>query len=652
MLHTVTALRHKRHLVLTYNSRLKDETRIRVRGLEEAGLIDVGFVEVHSYHAFCRKYYDNACSTDARILQVLEDDEVAEVTPLKPLLFDVIILDEVQDMTPTYYKLVHMAIRHAPKNIQIMLLGDVHQSIYGFAGSDPNYLTLANDRFADVGAGNGWVQKTISTSYRVPPSVANFVNILVKKPDFMRASKPTGLAINYIVCNTFDNNKKQPVIGELKRYLAEGYAPGDIFILAASIRKPFGASGTPITNLENRIVNDLKLSCYVPVSDDAEVDEREASGKIVFGSFHQTKGLEAKVVLVFGFDSSYFEYYARDADPFTCPNTLYVGVTRAKECLTLFHNNNKDFLPFLTRDEVVGSTSGLQIFDHFKGCGSFKGTGVDEGDDSRPKSVTNLLRGLSSITIRKALGRLKIVRECPEGPPVELQSVVKVADGLYEGVSILNGIAIPLAFEQMHRRRLTILDELREGDGAGALGKLAPWHRERINGLTIPLSIADLLYLANVYNAVSTGYISKLERIRFYDWLIEAELSRVMQIFEKNIKGCVKCEVPVESKGGRVSGRYDILDEDGVIWEIKCTKGALKDEHILQLAIYQEMGTGTGTGTGYKLLNALSGETVTVSLIDDNGPSVLDVCLARDTYESATVPSTADGADSTRIVNV
>ena len=48
---------------------------------------------------------------------------------------------------------------------------------------------------------------------------------------------------------------------------------------------------------------------YVPVSDDEVLDQDVMRGKLVFSTFHQTKGLQRKAVLVFNFDESYYKYY-------------------------------------------------------------------------------------------------------------------------------------------------------------------------------------------------------------------------------------------------------------------------------------------------------------------------------------------------------
>ena len=55
----------------------------------------------------------------------------------------------------------------------------------------------------------------------------------------------------------------------------------------------------------------------------------------MISSFHQSKGLERKIVVVFNFDQSYFKYYAKHENTDVVPNTLYVACTRAKDILIL-----------------------------------------------------------------------------------------------------------------------------------------------------------------------------------------------------------------------------------------------------------------------------------------------------------------------------
>lgn len=78
-------------LLLTYNKRLKFETR------QKTELLKITNLEVHSYHSFCWKYYDRSCCTDSYIISLLKNNKNPLL--LKKFDYDIIILDEAQDMT-------------------------------------------------------------------------------------------------------------------------------------------------------------------------------------------------------------------------------------------------------------------------------------------------------------------------------------------------------------------------------------------------------------------------------------------------------------------------------------------------------------------------------------------------------------------------
>src|SRR5690606_41871068 len=72
-----------RFLLLTYNRRLKDETREKVKEHKLNNL------EVHSYHSFCVKYYNRKCYDD----NVLETVVTQDVEPLRHFEYNCIIID-------------------------------------------------------------------------------------------------------------------------------------------------------------------------------------------------------------------------------------------------------------------------------------------------------------------------------------------------------------------------------------------------------------------------------------------------------------------------------------------------------------------------------------------------------------------------------
>jgi len=116
----------KKMLLLTYNSRLKSETRVRV---EICGLSNL---EVHSYHAMGVKYYSENCFRDEGLRCALQ------TPPRKPLpAYDIIIIDEAQDMTSLLYQFTRKVLSNLTVHPQLVVVGDENQSIYVFKLADP-----------------------------------------------------------------------------------------------------------------------------------------------------------------------------------------------------------------------------------------------------------------------------------------------------------------------------------------------------------------------------------------------------------------------------------------------------------------------------------------------------------------------------------
>ena len=81
----------KRIVLVTYNRRLKEETRERVDAQ------DITNLEVHSYHSMGLKYYKDPCFTDLDLSTILRE----KLRPRKALLADIFIFDEaINNRTP------------------------------------------------------------------------------------------------------------------------------------------------------------------------------------------------------------------------------------------------------------------------------------------------------------------------------------------------------------------------------------------------------------------------------------------------------------------------------------------------------------------------------------------------------------------------
>lgn len=81
-------------------------------------------MEVHSYHSFAVRYWSHQAFTDQGLLNYFKSNNQSSSSIPH---YDLIIVDEAQDMTPLYYRIVQTLLP-----TQLMVMGDCHQSIYAF----------------------------------------------------------------------------------------------------------------------------------------------------------------------------------------------------------------------------------------------------------------------------------------------------------------------------------------------------------------------------------------------------------------------------------------------------------------------------------------------------------------------------------------
>lgn len=129
----------------------------------------------------------------------------------------------------------------------------------------------------------------------------------------------------------------------------------------------------------------------------------------------------------------------------------------------------------------------------------------------------------------------------------------------------------------------------------------------------------DLVYVANLYDSLTSGFIGRREQIKSYAWVDEDKMTvladriaqRVRSSSSGNKRGSkMQFEVPVERNvaGCVLSGRLDVVVE-GVIWELKCTR-SLDSEHVLQTLCYQWLAAPTIRNHDTKLYNVCTDKTI------------------------------------------
>jgi hypothetical protein len=603
-------------LLLTYNSKLKMETRIK------AALLGLTNIEVHTYHSFCLKYYDSSCHTDTTIYKILKN----RAKPVKPYSFDFLIPDEAQDISGLYFELICKIAKDniAGVDAGLCIFGDKNQSIFQFNNADQRFIENADALFRFNT--REWTTCNLPTSFRLTPEMAHFVNrcmlgeerILALDKKERHGEQGKKEKPRYIICNCFD---VQQTFNEVRYYLDEcGYAPEDIFILAPSVVQK-GLMISPVVRLENEIKRQMPhVLVYVPLNDNEKMDEDVLNGKLIISTFHQTKGLERKVVIVFNFDASYYEYYNKNASITRCPNELYVATTRAIERLSLFHHESNAYLPFL-------NVSQLETYCHVEGqIKEKKGKGKKEKKEAKKETkaggskrkrkkeeveekeefaeqkkeikyismgVTDMFKFLPQKDIDDCFEQLHIEQDM-NFVVEKIHIPLKIQIGnTAEGVGEITGIAIPSMLEYRLKKKIQIYEELLTVNFEAIFKHVVkPMNLNRINLETI--TPGELLYLSNCWHAHKNKYVFKMYQITAYDWLTEEHLELCMQRCARlGISEKAHFELgmihAIQSHGKSLHAYVDCVDDvNKVVYEFKCVQ-KLQKEHYLQLAMYMYM---------------------------------------------------------------
>lgn len=579
---TITSLAHqtpqKRILQLTYNAALKDEVRIKTKDLPN--------IEVHSYHSFCVQYYDRTGYQDKAIDRIIKTDQ----KPLRSIEFDIISTDETQDQTSVYFQFVKKIIRdNKIKQITQLLLGDSRQSIYKFKGADSRFLSHCNQIWDAE-----FIELELRTSYRLTKPIASFINNIMIGTKRIHVVKD-GPPVTYMIDDVFNPHH---VFTMIETFLKEGFTYNDIFILAPSVR----SDKAPIIHLENKL-REAGHPCYVPIDDDGKVDDKVLHGKIVFSTFHTSKGRERKIVFVYSFDAKWYEFFSSTYDKEhldVCPNELYVAASRASVKLIVIHSHTCKPLPFIT---MPLSTLSKQSYINYliKRIPEYKGSDTNS-KKTRDVSVTDLVRFISDDIrpILQSMIDILFTTVSPAYTTIKIPSTVVMESGLVEFVADLNGSTIPLIWQykgeyDTERIISSIQSNLQiHASIRKELGKLPS---------TI-ITPADYLLLANILAANDSKYIHRIYQITSYEWLSDDTVDECIAVLSKFLNDgpydfemelthihtgeSVYAEYDVPEFGKYyINGRLDAINLTS-IWELKCVD-SLQIEHLLQLCLYSWM---------------------------------------------------------------
>ena len=497
-----------KHVIqITYNSDLKSEVRKKV--VDEY----IENLEIHTYHSLSCAYYNKKSYTDVEIKQILK---ISKKPYTKPKA-DILVVDEAQDMTFTYFEFVRKFINDLDnKRLTLLIIGDKKQCIYQFKEADPRYLTCADKIY-----GKEMVEKKMQRSFRVTNQIAWFVNNVMFDSPYITANKE-GPKIKYIcygICNEKEQYDIPKLLAKTMKSMIDNkeIEASDIFVLGPTL-KPKQWGPNPIQLLENEFVK-KNIACYVSLSEDRKLDKRVIANKAVFTSIHQSKGRERKVVILYGFDNSFFKMF-RNKPKNECCSELYVAVTRSLKYLYLVHDEKEQHLDFLNfpkmieNPEYVEYIGNLAVIEN-KAKGNYDNT-------PPPKcAVTELVKFLKDDALDFCTQVANDIFEEVETKrnEVEIESTLKNIfqnKRNYEDVSNLNGLAIPMMYEYEHKKKTAVQQKIQ----STTLKTKDFFMRKHLGRLIYPCpDISDYLYSCNYYTSILSGFHSNLKQITSYKWL-------------------------------------------------------------------------------------------------------------------------------------
>ncbi|KAI3576943.1 P-loop containing nucleoside triphosphate hydrolase protein [Fusarium oxysporum f. sp. albedinis] len=543
---------------ILFSKRLQSETSHRLNKYHNS--------DVYTFHGM------------AALIKLLENiDKCSKLPRWTSTPFDIIVLDEFQDCNPETFWLVECFVRannlrKGGQPARIVVLGDERQSIYCFRGADPRYLTLAPEVLGPISP-YPFAEVQLGNSFRLSSSTVQFINRVFLGGEQYISSSKRGPKPIVLRCNIWDSLALARAISPL----VKRYKPENCVIIAPSVR-----TRGPLQELTNALTQVYDLPIHVPPDEETPLNDKVINGKLCISTIHQFKGRERKLVILLGIDASYFEFFGRDLPDDSCPNEVFVALTRSLQQLVLVHNDESKMMPCVSLDSLYDTAKILGLMLP-KSCGAREITRYVQGD------------ALDKI-VERHLHVDRIAPPLPRHEHINIRNVIPsdLKRGFYESVSDINGLVIAAALELATAGTLRPLGRPSKGEVDETLSKCP----EKL--------VAWLCRKACEYEASLSGYLPRVIQMKDhkYDWIKPEDLSLARRRIDSELVGSArKLDFEVEmqqqfyidGQETQLCGRADIVNnsatesnddmDNRTIWEIKFVL-SLSNEHVIHACVY------------------------------------------------------------------
>ncbi len=253
--------------------------------------------------------------------------------------FDNVLIDEYQDVNAMQIQLIDLLVAKNPA-VNLFAVGDPRQSIFGWRGSDINYILGFNKKYPDAEVVN------LVRNYRSNKRIVDFMNHAIKEMNVQDLeAHNTGEAEIKLLDFDVEEMEHISVLNRINALLKSGVSGDEIFVLARTNRQL------------NELSNKLKVAqiSHVLKTDELKKPVMANVGDVTLATIHAIKGLEAKIVFVIGCNELNFPCKASDHPVIEIVKTgmqeydkeeeekrlFYVAISRAKEKLFLSYSGKK-----------------------------------------------------------------------------------------------------------------------------------------------------------------------------------------------------------------------------------------------------------------------------------------------------------------------
>ena len=597
----------KNIIILVYSRRLAQESAPRFKQFTN--------VKTYTIHGSTCNFLKSPAHTDAGLIKITQTRK----HPIKNINFDILIIDESQDMIKEYYEYIIHFINMNNKQIQLIILGDQYQNIYQYKGGDARFLLLASRLYNQQ-----FVIYPLRVSYRVTPNIARFVNqvMLNEHRIDVPTNKPIGAPIHIWNGDGWVGN-----LTKMYKYI-ESLNPNDVFILAPSTKssdnKDMNKTLCNNDNHTNLIANSLcKYNIPVYKLNNDKYNEKAARGKVVLMTMHAAKGLERPYVFIIGFDKSFF-MSPNTMNMNYCPNIHYVAATRSLKELHLISHCHNAILPYLN----------IHSLNNMIKDGSIVVNGnILNFSLSKPNRVIN--NKLKTISVTEFVNNIKpnfalrlqdIIDNIFDSTIISLPTSVCVdIESCCKQISI-NGIEYHEPVADLTADAINAIFSPKTFEIYKQLSKQIPL-KDKVLIDEVDDVYVQAIKFANMARAITDNLLYRLKQIYQYNWLKSDCASNIINNNMLPILGSSENltsehEIQLTQEHNNIeltiTGRIDFISQiDKCIWETKLTNfSEFQLEHKLQLAMYyimsHKLNDEITRNCTWNLLNTMNGQFIKI----------------------------------------